>query len=111
MYEGVIIKETLTDELFLDHLTIDKVEIWKTSDVIKYWTVVFFHSDTADLPERLSHVMIPDWFADMKAGNVKYIIFAEKVLQYNIGNREEKDKVLDYMRARGIPEEQFGWSE
>jgi len=111
MFEGAIIKETLTDELLLDFLTIDKVEIWKTSDTIKYWTMVFFRSDTADLPARLSRVMIEGWFADMKAGDMKYIVFKDKVLQYQIGNQEEKEQVLDYMRAKGIPEEQFGWSE
>jgi hypothetical protein len=111
MFEGVIIKETLTDELLLDFLTIDKVEIWKTSETIKYWTMIFFHSDEKDLPERLSHTIIEDWFADMKAGDIKYIIFKNKVLKYQIGNQAEKEQVLDYMRAKGIPEEQFGWSE
>jgi len=111
MFEGAIIKETLSDELFLDYLTIDKVEIWKTSDTIKYWTMVFFHSDAPDLPERLAEVIIEGWFADMKADNVKYIIFKEKVLKYRIGHPDEKQQVLSHMRAMGIPEEQFGWSE
>ncbi len=111
MFEGAIIKETLTDELLLDYLTIDKVEIWKTSDTIKYWTMVFFHSDTENLPERLANTIIDDWFADMKSENTKYIIFKNKVLQYEIGNSVEKENVLNFMRARGIPEEQFGWSE
>ena len=111
MFEGAIIKETLTDELLLDFLTIDKVEIWKTSDTIKYWTMVFFHSDVEDLPERLSRTIIEDWFADMKAGDMKYIIFKNEVLRYQIGNSTEKERVLAHMRAKGIPEAQFGWSE
>ena len=111
MFEGAIIKETLTDELLLDFLTIDKVEIWKTSDTIKYWTMVFFHSDAKDLPEQLSRTIIDGWFADMKASGMKYIIFKDKVLKYQIGNQEEKEQVLDYMRSVGIPEEQFGWGE
>ena len=111
MFEGAIIKETLTNELFLDFLTIDKVEIWKTSDTIKYRTMVFFHSDETDLPKRLSNTIIEGWFADMKAEDMKYIIFKGKVLKYQIGNQEEKEQVLDYMRSVGIPEEQFGWGE
>jgi len=110
-YEGVIIKETLTDELLLDLLTIDKVQLCRTDDVIKYWTLVFFHSKTHDLPQRLAETIIEDWFADMKSGNMKYIIFKDKVLTYEIGNRTEKDEVLAYCRSRGIPEEQFNWSE
>ena len=111
MFEGAIIKETLTDELLLDYLTIDKVEIWKTNDTIKYWTMVFFHSEADDLPERLATTIIDDWFADMKSGNIKYIIFKNKVLKYEIGNAHEKEEVLNYMRSRGIPENQFNWSE
>ena len=110
-YEGVIIKETLTDELLLDLLTIDKVELHRTDDTIKYWTLVFFHSKAHDLPQRLAETIIEDWFADMKLGNTKYIIFKNRVLTYEIGNRAEKDKVLAYCRSRGIPEEQFKWSE
>ena len=111
MYEGAIIKETLTDELLLDFLVIDKVDIWKTNDTIKYWTMIFFHSETEDLPQRLANIIIDDWFADMKSNNIKYIVFKNKVLKYEIGNATEKDKVLDYMRSRGIPEIQFNWSE
>jgi len=111
MFEGVIIKETLTDELLLDALTIDKVEIVRTDDVIKYWTMISFHSDAADLPQRLASVLIDDWFADMKEDNVKYIIFKDNVLTYEIGNSAQKEKVLDYCRAKGVPEEQFHWSE
>jgi hypothetical protein len=112
MYEGAIIKETLSDELFLDHLTIDKVDIWKTSDEqIKYWTMIFFHSETKDLPQRLSNTIINNWFADMKKDNMKYIIFKDKVLKYEIGNLAQKEEVLNFMRSKGIPESQFNWSE
>ena len=111
MYEGVIIKETLTDELFLDHLTIDNVEICKTNSAIKYWTLIYFHSETDDLPQRLSAVIIENWFADMKSNNVKYIIFKDKILKYEIGNAADKEKVLDVMRSWGIPDNQFNWSE
>ena len=111
MYEGVIIKETLSDELLLDYLIIDKAEIWKTGTAIKYWTMVFFRSEAEDFPQRLASAIIDDWFADMKSGNVKYIIFRNKVLKYEIGNVTEKEEVLNYMRSRGILEYQFNWSE
>ena len=111
MFQGAIIKETLTDELLLDFLIIDKVEIWKTNDTIKYWTMVFFHSETPDFPQRLAEVIIEGWFADMKTGDVKVIVFKDKVLKYRIGDAVEKEQVLDYMRAKGIPQEQFNWDE
>jgi len=111
MFEGAIIKETLTDELLLDFLEIDKVEIWKTGADIKYWTMIFFRSETEDLPQRLASTIISDWFADMKKDNTKYIIFKDKVLKYEIGNIVQKEDVLNTMRSWGIPESQFNWSE
>jgi len=115
MYEGIIIKETISDELFLDYLTIDKVEICRTNNAIKYWTLIHFHSDETDLPQRLAAVIIEDWFADMKSDNVKYVIFKDKVLKYEKGNSSEKEDVFNYMRSRGIPESQItgssNWNE
>ena len=111
MFKGAIIKETLTDELLLDFLTIEKVEIWKTNDTIKYWTMIWFNSDTSDFPEHLSKVLIDGWFADMKADNIKYVIFKDAVLKYTIGNAVEKETVLNECRRRGIPDEQFAWEE
>ena len=115
MYEGIIIKETITDELLLDYLTIDKVEICRTNNIIKYWTLIHFHSETEDLPQRLASVILEDWFADMKSGNKKYVIFKDKVLKYETGNLSEKEEVLEYMRLRGIPESQItgssNWNE
>ena len=110
MYEEIIIKETLTDELLLDYLTIDKVEICKTNNLIKYWTLIHFHSETEDLPQRLAAVILDDWFADMKSGNNKYVIFKDKVLKYEAGNVTERDEVFNYMRSRGIPESQISGS-
>jgi len=111
MFEGAIIKETLKDELLLDCLEIDKVEIWKTGTEIKYWTMIFFRSETEDLPQRLANTIISNWFADMKKDNVKYIIFKDKVLSYEIGNITQKEEVLNFMRSWGIPDSQFNWSE
>ena len=110
-FKGAIIKETLVDELFLDLLTIEKVEIWKTQNSIKYWTMIWFSSDVADLPEQLSKKLILDYFADMKAENRKYIVFKGTVLSYAIGNSREKTTVMEECRKRGIPDHQMAWDE
>lgn len=111
MISGIIIKETLTDELLLDHLTIDKVEIWKTDNSIKYWTMIWFTSHETDFPERLSKAILDGWFADMKEDNTKVIVFSDAVLRYEIGNAAQKDAVLDGCRRHGIPEHQLDWEE
>jgi hypothetical protein len=111
MIQGLIIKETLNDESLLDHLTIDKVEIWKTDNAIRYWTMIWFTSEEIDFAERLSRVILEGWFADMKEGNTKLIVFRDDVLRYEIGNAEEKEAVLDGCRRHGIPEHQLNWEE
>ena len=73
--------------------------------------MIFFNSDAPDIPEQLSKVIIDGWFADMKQDSIKYIVFRNSVYQYTIGNAEEKNYVLNEMRKRRIPDEQFGWEE
>ncbi len=117
IYEGVLIKESIDDESILDYLNINKVEIWKTKCTPKYWTVLTFTSNTIDLPEKLSSVLINDelkggnWFVDFKRNNTKYIVFKEVVLSYTIGNKEEKEVVLQKCRDQGIPDNQMQWKE
>lgn len=70
-----------------------------------------------DFPELVSKVMISDpdnggsRFVDFKAGNVKYIVFRDKVLKYRIGDRAERELVCDECRKMGILDEQMNWEE
>lgn len=111
MYKGLIIKESIGDESIFDAVEIEKTELWRTNETPKYWTAVYFSSDDAEFPEKLSNVLMGNWYTDMKAGNEKIIVFHGKVLRYTIGNTKEKETVLDYCRYMGIPERQLDWSE
>ncbi len=117
VYEGVLIKESVTDDTIIDLLNVHKIELWNTGGKPKYWTVLFFTSDKKDFPERVSKVMGTNpgnggnWFVDFKAGNVKYIVFKDKVLKYQIGNQAEKDRVCNECRKMGIPDGEMNWSE
>lgn len=117
VYEGVLIKESVTDDTIIDSLNVHKIELWNTGGKPKYWTVLFFTSDEKDFPERVSKVMVTDsenggnWFVDFKAGNEKYIVFRDKILKYQIGNQEEKDFVCSECEKMGIMKEQMNWSE
>lgn len=117
IYEGILIKESIDDESIIDFLTLHKIELWNTGGKPKYWTALYFTSAKIDFPERVSKVMISDpenggdWFVDFKAGNKKYIVFRNKILNYGIGNQFEKDYVCDECRKLGIVEEQMNWSE
>ncbi len=117
IFEGTLIKESISDENIIDFLNIHKIELWNTGGKPKYWTVLFFTSNKKDFPELVSKVMISDpknndnWFVDFKAGNEKYIVFKDKILRYQIGNQTEKDIVCSECRKMGIIDEQMNWSE
>jgi len=116
-FEGVLIKESIADDSILDIVNIHKIEIWNAGGKPKYWTVLYFTSNRKDFPEQISKVMLSDssmgvnWFVDFKAGNEKYIVFRDKILQYQIGNQEEKDAVCNECLKLGILAEQMHWSE
>lgn len=117
VYEGVLIKESITDDTIIDLLHVHKVELWDTGGKPKYWTVLFFTCDKKDFPEQISKVMIAksdnagNWFVDFKSGNEKYIVFKDKILKYQIGNQTEKESVCLECRKMGILDEQMNWSE
>lgn len=117
VYEGVLIKESIEDENIIDLLNIHKIELWNTGGKPRYWTVLYFSCARKDFPERIAKVMIADpenggnWFVDFKAGNEKYIVFRDKILKYQIGNRAEKEQVCDECRKMGILDEQMNWPE
>lgn len=117
LYEGVLIKESISDDSIIDYLNIHKIELWNTDGKPKYWTVLFFTCDRKDFPEQISKVMLSDpdtdenWFVDFKAGNKKYIVFKDKILKYQIGNQAEKEYVCNECRKLGISNEQMHWPE
>ena len=117
LYEGVLIKESIVDDSIIDCLNIHKIELWNTGGKPKYWTILFFTSDRRDFPEQISKVMLsnPDtnenWFVDFKADNKKYIVFKDRILKYQIGNRTEKEYVCNECKKLGIANEQMNWSE
>ena len=111
MYYGVIIKESLSDEMILDLVEIEKTELWKTPYTPKYWTAIYFVSLLKDFPEKLSEVLTGNWFVDMKVNTTKIIVFKDKILKYEIGNLEEKESVCNECRKMGIPDHQMNWAE
>lgn len=117
VYEGTMVKESLEEDSILDLLNVHKIELWNTGGKPKYWTILYFSSAYADFPEQVSKVLIADedrggnWFVDFKAGNIKYVVFREKVLQYHIGDAEEKEMVCEECRKLGITEDEMNWAE
>lgn len=116
LYEGILIKESVTDDSIIDYLNVHKIELWNAGGKPKYWTALFFTSDKADFPERISEVMLPgtdhgNWFVDFKKDNEKYIVFKDMILKYKIGNQAEKEYVCSECRKMGISDAEMNWPE
>ncbi len=92
IYEGALIKESLEDETILSYLFVHKVELWDAGGKPRYWTAIFFTSTQRNFPELVSKALIADktrggnWFADFKKDNLKFIVFKDTILTYEIGN-------------------------
>lgn len=117
LYTGILIKESLALEDILDAISVHKVELWRTESLPRYWTALYFSSDAANLPQRLSHALLPaksgeaSWFCDFRAGDTKYIVFHECILTYRIGDEQERARVVQECQRHGIPVEQTHWED
>lgn len=116
LYEGILIKESVADDTIIDYLNVHKIELWNTGGKPKYWTALYFTSDKADFPERISGAMLSgiehgNWFVDFKMNNEKYIVFKDMILKYKIGNQAEKEYVCSECRKMGISDAEMNWPE
>ncbi|MDE6846939.1 MAG: helix-turn-helix domain-containing protein [Lachnospiraceae bacterium] len=117
MYEGILIKESISDDTIIDFLHVHKIELWNTGGKPKYWTALFFTCNQKNFPEQISRVMLSasdngeNWFVDFKTKNIKYIVFKNRILKYQIGNQAEKDYVCSECRKMFISDEQMNWPE
>ncbi len=117
LYEGILIKESLADDRVIDLLRVHKIELWDAGGTPKYWTALFFSSDSGDFPRLIAKALRDDsdkgdrWFVDFKTVHEKYIVFRERILKYRIGNQAEKERVCDACRELGISDEQMHWAE
>ena len=117
MYSGLIIKESILNELIFDKLDVVGVELWKTDNKPKYWTAISFTSNFEDLPELLSNALERSsgsgmvWYVDIKDAIYKYLVLKDVVLKYHLGNEEEKKSVCEKCIEFGVKREQLDWLE
>ena len=113
VYEGVLIKESLSDEAILDCINVTRIELWKTDSSPKYWTALYFNSSVYNFPNLLARSIKSegDWFVDFQNCNTKYIVFANEILKYTIGNADGKEDVLNKCREFGISDNQLNWQD
>lgn len=117
-FYGVLIKEGINTEDILDEITVYDVKLLQCNNKKpRYRTALYFTADGEDFPQKLSRVLIADpdrggnWFADIKGGDTKYIVFRDLVLSYRAGDEKVKAAVLSECRKRGINDTEINWEE
>ena len=117
MYKGLLIKESLKDEMVINYLKVVKCELWDTPNKPRYWTALSFESEEDDLPLILSKCLLSKdecgvvWFVDFKDDAYKHIVMANNIYKYQLGNIDEKNNVCKKLEENGVPIQQINWSE
>ena len=115
MFRGTIIKESLSDELILDLIVIEKVEIRKTENHAvnqpKYWTAISFNVNSEEFTNELSKALKEEWYVDLGNNIEKIIVFKNKVIKYKLGDLTGKQQAIDHCKKIGVPESQMDWCE
>ena len=80
----------------------------------KIWTFIDFQApdDMADaVADALAHILAPDdgWWADFVVGDVHFVVFADRVFQYRIGDLDARNQVVAYGIRAGTPRHQLDW--
>ncbi len=102
---GSLIKESLNDDVILDMVEIENVSLFKNEATQTYNTLVKFKTEALEFPKKLSYCIGDDWFCEMVyREKVKVLVFKNKVLQYTLGNEQERNSVLKYCSKIGVPE-------
>lgn len=119
MFEGLLIKESLSDQGILDSLKITKEETWDIDDALpgqpKVWHMAWFEiaDEVIDqVVEKLSQSLDDGkWYLDVSSDHLMYIIYKDKVFKYQKGYLAGRKLAEDYGRSLGISEKQLDWKE
>ncbi len=115
-FTGLLLKESLEDDSFLDMIEITEKQVWNIDNAANYqpkvWTAIYFKGEedrTDEISEKLSHSLKPRWYANISVGNKEYVIFHKKIFKYNKGDKETKERAINYGKSLGIPDHQLDW--
>lgn len=121
MYTGVIIQESLTDQLILDKLHVTRTvveEVTKKHNTpwVKAWILhtVEIEEEDADkwaewLSDHIDNSHDHPWYADYRNEKFHYVIYPGKIFKMDRTNKEENKKAQEYGKSKGIPEYQLDW--
>jgi hypothetical protein len=78
------------------------------------WTVIDFETDDADTAaEALAAALNPDggWYADLRDGDDRIIVYAGAIFRYGPGDEPGREAAVAHGRAVGVPKHQLDWDD
>ncbi|GIW63074.1 MAG: hypothetical protein KatS3mg090_0900 [Patescibacteria group bacterium] len=116
-YKGVIIEESLENKNVLKKVKIISTKVEKVTNEhqtpwLSQWTL---HTVEIE-PEKADEVALliskslereHEWYADFNDGENFYVIFRDKVFTYKKGDKENRQKAVNYGLSLGIPDYQL----
>jgi len=115
-FTGLLFKESLKDNSFLDMIEITEEQVWNVDNTADYqpkvWTAIYFKGEgnkIDEMSEKLSHSLKSKWYANISIGNKEYVIFSKKVFKYSKKDKETKERAISYGKSLGIPDHQLDW--
>jgi hypothetical protein len=117
-FEGMLIKEGLTDEGVLASLQITRTEVWNVTNATPFqpsqWSAMWFEGDASQAGAtagKLSRSLKPDWYCNITTEQHSYVVFGGKVFKYPRGDPRGRAEAQEYGRSLGLPETQLDWGE
>ncbi|MFH1710796.1 MAG: hypothetical protein ABH840_00625 [Nanoarchaeota archaeon] len=101
-YKGIIIEESLENNLIINELKIIKVQI---SEKLK-WHMYDVLVDESDI-QKLSELIKPKWYMHLWKDKKVIVIFKNKEFELDYDNKDSWDSAIKYGLSLGIPLEQL----
>ncbi|MDO8240428.1 MAG: hypothetical protein Q7T51_00375 [Candidatus Moranbacteria bacterium] len=105
-YKGVIIEESLSDNLILNNLEIVRFKISKDENPADRWhlfTVIVSEDDI----EKLSNLILDKWYMHFWSGNDIIAIFKGKKFEFKLDDKATWELAVQHGLSIGIPKEQL----
>ncbi|MPN42426.1 hypothetical protein SDC9_189983 [bioreactor metagenome] len=113
--QGILIKESFKDDEILNWVTISKTEFWQAENHTSWqpasWTAIYVQAAKPGFTQKLSEVLLPRWYADLRDGLRKIIVLPGEVIEYQIGDAEGRERACRRCLAAGVPPAQPRWGE
>lgn len=119
MFTGLIIKESLKPDTMLVEmgLKIVRTEKWSVDERAaefqpNIWSAIFVEGEEGKIDviaNRISHFILPQWYANISNATIEYVIFHGKIFKHLKGDKTDAAEAIKYGRSIGIPEHQLDW--